>query len=321
MRISIITPAGAHSRNGNRNTATRWAGFLRAGGHRVEVAQQWGASRADVMIALHARRSYGSIARFSESCPGCPLVVVLTGTDLYRDILDDAHAQRSLELATRLVVLQDMGRRELTLRLRRKTRVIYQSARRIDRPSPLASSFEVVVSGHLRAEKDPFRAAHALSHLPADSRIRVTHIGGALDPAMEAEARAWMASEPRYRWLGEFAHGRALHILARSRAMVISSRMEGGANVVSEALALGVPVIASRISGNIGMLGARYPGYYPLGDARSLAALMSRAERDHAFYELLDQACQARAHLVTVERERSAVEALISEVTQARGKF
>jgi glycosyltransferase involved in cell wall biosynthesis len=179
------------------------------------------------------------------------------------------------------------------------------------------TSFEVCVSGHLREEKDPFRAAAALRLLPAESRVRVTHLGGALSDAMAAEARAWMAREPRYRWLGELPHARALRVLARSRLMVISSRMEGGANVVCEALASGVPVIASRVPGNVGMLGARYPGYYPFGDERKLARLVSRAERDPAYYSLLAEACAARAPLVAPKRERQGLKTLVAAAVRA----
>ena len=315
MRISLITPARAGARNGNRNTATRWAGFLRSQGHRVVIEQQWSGLHADLMIALHARRSHESIRRYAESFPASPLVVVLTGTDLYRDIRADREAQLSLELATRLVVLQEKGIEELGRTLHPKVRVIYQSARTISRPPPLTSCFEVVVSGHLRDEKDPFRVAAALRYVPPDSRIRVTHIGGAMSGDMAAEAAAWMSREPRYRWRGEVSNAEALRALARSRVMVISSRMEGGANVVSEALTLGVPVIASNIAGNVGMLGARYPGYFPVGRARPLATLLIRAEREPAFYRRLEGACAARAPLVSVERERASLAALVAELT------
>jgi putative glycosyltransferase (TIGR04348 family) len=259
------------------------------------------------MIALHARRSFDSIARYAEAFPERPLVVVLTGTDVYRDIQSNANAKRSLELATRLVVLQEMALNELSPRLRAKSSVIYQSAPRIEPVASLTSCFELVVSGHLRAEKDPFRTAAALQYLTAGSRVRVTHIGGALEPDMADEARGWMAREDRYRWLGELSHARALRLLSRARLMVISSRMEGGANVVSEALTAGVPVIASRIAGNIGMLGADYPGYYTCGSEQALAKLISRAERDAAYYSALAVACRKRAALVTPGRERKAL--------------
>jgi putative glycosyltransferase (TIGR04348 family) len=239
---------------------------------------------------------------------------------VYRDIHTDTDAQLSLELATRLVVLQELALKALTPRLRSKGRVVYQSSRSISRPPALRSCFEVVVSGHLREEKDPFRAAAALNYLPDQSRIRITHIGGALTAGMAAEARAWMRREPRYQWLGEVAHARALRLLARSRLMVISSRMEGGANVVSEALTLGVPVIASRVPGNVGMLGPRYRGYYPLGDERALARLLARAESDPTYYGLLNDACAARSTLVSPERERAALSALMLESVSSHTK-
>jgi putative glycosyltransferase (TIGR04348 family) len=315
LKISIVTPAAAGTRHGNRNTAVRWARLLRESKHRVRIMQTWDGSDADLLIALHARRSASSVAAYAGRYPGRPLVLVLTGTDLYRDIETDADAQRSLELATRLVVLQDEAPKALPRKLRGKVRVIYQSAPAVSRHAPLAQHFEALVSGHLRAEKDPFRAAAAAAYLPATSRIRVTHIGRAMTTEMEAEARRRMSCEPRYRWLGERSHAAALRLLARSRVLVISSIMEGGANVASEALACGVPVIASRIPGNVGMFGRDYPGYYPVGNERALAKLLARAETDAKFYRQLEKACAARRDLVTAKRERRTLEALIAELS------
>ena len=292
----------------------RWAAFLRSLGHTVKVEQQWSGGPADAMIALHARRSYGSIVRYARERPDRPLLVALTGTDLYRDIGSDPDARRSLALATRLIVLQEVGGEALPAEFRSKVRVIYQSARPVRPPPSLVSCFEVVVNGHLRYEKDPFRAAAAASHLPSTSRIRVTHLGRALDAAMADEAQRWMVREPRYRWLGEVAHSRAMRLLARSRLMVISSRMEGGANVVSEALACGVPVLASRVAGNVGMLGANYPGYFELEDDAALARLLTRAETDPDYYDSLRRACAERAGLTRPECERATLATLLAEV-------
>ncbi len=314
MKIALITPARPVARSGNRNTAVRWSRLLRELGHQVRVQTSWDGKSADLMLALHARRSHDSIARCAAAYPSRPLLLALTGTDLYRDIRFDADARRSLRLATRMIVLQQMGLAELTPQLRAKTRVIYQSTRPIKRAPPLKSCFEVCISGHLREEKDPFRLAAALEYLPQQSRIRVTHTGAAMSPEMAATARGWMEREPRYRWVGELPHGAALQRLARCRLMVISSRMEGGANVVTEALAAGVPVIASRIPGNVGMLGADYAGYYPLGNERALARLLRRAESDPEFYRKLKRQCAARRYLISPTREKLALKRLLAEL-------
>jgi putative glycosyltransferase (TIGR04348 family) len=276
--------------------------------------ETWDGRPFDLMVALHARRSAASIERFHREHPDALLIVALTGTDLYGDIKTSHAARKSLELASRLVVLQPLGLRELPKHLRRKTRVIYQSVKKPRAPvRPLKRTFEVCVIGHLRPVKDPFRTAMAARQLPPSSRIRVTHLGAALSKAMSVRARKEMQRNRRYRWLGEVPRAKALRILARSHLLVLTSRLEGGANVVSEALAAGVPIVSSRIAGSIGILGSDYPGYFPVGDTRALAAMLGRAECDRQFYRSLKDRCQRRAPLVTPARERLAWKGLLSE--------
>ncbi len=317
--ICLITPAPPGSQTGNRITADRWASVLRSLGCRVSVLVDYDGRPCDVLVALHARRSHRSAAAFRRAYPDRPLVVALTGTDLYHDIHHRPAARRSLDLATRLVVLQAHGIDELPARHRAKARVIYQS---VDppgrRPAPLDGPFEVCVLGHLRAVKDPFRAAAAARLLPAASRVRITHVGRALSAAMRRRAERLQRTNPRYRWLGELSRRRAIDVLARSRLLVLSSKMEGGANVVGEALAAGVPVISSRIGGTIGMLGDDYPGYFPVGDTGALAELLARAEADDGFLEDLRRRCAAKAYLVKPDREREAWRQLLEEFTERR---
>lgn len=313
MRIVLITPYGAEHRNGNWHTAARWAAFLRDGGYEVEVATEWNGAPADLMIALHARRSYKSIQAFAELYPSRPLIVVLTGTDLYRDIQSDPDAQTSLDLAHRLVVLQGRGVDELRPEHAAKTRIIYQSAPDIPHQPQLGGPFRVLVVGHLREEKDPFRAALASAYLPEHSRTQITHLGRALSEEMAQTARLAEGKLPRYHWLGEQSHEDVMAHFARADLLVVSSVMEGGANVICEALAAGVPVLASAVSGNIGMLGDDYPGYYPLEDERRLAQLISRAESDPDFYAELVRECRRRRALMTPQREASSVRQLVGE--------
>jgi len=313
LRILIVTPAAPGSRSGNRTTAERWARHLRALGHEAQVALEWDGRDGDVLIALHARRSHAAIKAWKTVHSERPLALVLTGTDLYRDIRHDAEARASLRLADRLVVLQARGLDELSAAQRARTRVIFQSVRAARRQATPRSYFLATVIGHLRAEKDPFRAARALAHLPGN-RIRVVHLGQALTPEMGRQARALMRAEPRYRWLGELSHAGTMRWLARSHVMVISSRMEGGAHVVSEAIGIGVPVIASAIAGNIGLLGERYPAYFPFANETALAARLARAQSDPVWLAALESAVKARRHQVDPATERAAIARLLDDL-------
>ena len=320
MKIQLVTPGPLRFNNGNKITALRWGGILRKLGHRVSITQHYDGHPCDLLIALHARRSYESIERFYDDHPELPLVVVLTGTDLYRDIRTHRKAQRSLELATRLVALQKMALIELPKRYHSKTRVIYQSAPPVrNRAAPWSDAkFKVCVIGHLRAEKDPLRTALAERRLPAASRIHVTHIGRALDDALERRARAEMKRNVRYRWIGEVSHGKTRSILAGSHLLVITSRMEGSSNVLSEALASGVPVIASKIPGLMGTLGGNFAGYFPVGNTRRLRTLLLKSESNHRFYQLLMRQCRRLASLVKPSRERSAWNRLLREICHSQ---
>jgi putative glycosyltransferase (TIGR04348 family) len=220
LKIGIITPAPPRTRHGNRVTALRWARILRELGHRVTIAQSYEGESYDLLIALHARRSHDAIKRFHREHPDRPLVVALTGTDLYRDLPRSQRAQQSLELATRLVVLQPKAFEELPEHLHVKTRVIYQSVKpfpQIRNPQSAIRNFQVCVIGHLRPVKDPFRAAMAARLLPESSRIQIIHVGGAMDEKMAERARREMEINPRYRWIGEQPHWRVRQILMRSQ--------------------------------------------------------------------------------------------------------
>ena len=315
MRIRIVTPAPRGSRYGNRVTAQRWARLLRQLGHSVVIAQEYKRAQCDVLIALHARRSAPSIARFHRLHPERPLVLCLTGTDLYKDIRHSRTAQRSLEMATRLVTLQPLGEQELAEHLRPKVRSILQSVRATPGvPPPRESAFEVCVVAHLRPVKDPLRAAMASRLLPASSRLRVLQVGGAMSAAMEARARAEEARNRRFHWLGELPRWDTRRTIARSRALVLSSRLEGGANVVSEAVVEGTPVLASHIAGSVGLLGENYPGYFPVGDTRALARLLHRVESEPDFLQGLREWCADLASRFHPDREREAWAALLREI-------
>jgi putative glycosyltransferase (TIGR04348 family) len=318
MRIAIAVPTSAVPRSGNRHTAARWRDFLCSLGHRVRVETEWTGGNDDLLLALHARKSYPSIKRFWTLRPDAPLVVALTGTDLYRDIRKYADARRALAMATRLAVLQKEGLRELAPGLQRKTRVVHQSSDVRLAHTPVRSRFRIAVIGHLRGEKDPFRAVRALRHLDPAARVEVVQIGGALDSSMRDEVRKWVRREPRYRWVGSVSHGAAMRWLASSHVLVVSSVMEGGANVICEAARIGVPVLASRVPGNVGMLGRDYPGYFRLFDDAALARLIERCRTDASFYRKLRDGVLRRQEWFAPAAERAALGRLLRGL-RARG--
>ena len=348
--IWIVSPASAKANNGNWQSAKRWARFLRTR-YRVTVAQQWpdpqpedgaddgreaarGAAAAgargprpsrrdnahaaqdapDLLIALHARRSAASLAAYHAAHPQRPTLLLLTGTDLYRDIHADASAQAALRQAAALVLLQPDGAAELPPGLRAKSSVIYQSAATLRAPAGAGSRHaDVCMIGHLRAEKDPLTFMRAAALVTAPN-ARLLHIGGALDAALGEAALATQAAMPRYRWLGALSHAATRQRLKRCRLMALTSQMEGGANVIIEAVTSGVPVLASDISGNRGMLGAGYAGYFAPGDAAALARLVDRALTDAGFEALLRAQCAARAPLFAPAAEQAALLQLVDNL-------
>jgi putative glycosyltransferase (TIGR04348 family) len=322
-RVTIVSPALRAANNGNWRTAWRWSRFLRPR-FDVEVCGELTVKSPQCLIALHARRSADAVARQADAFPDSPRVVVLTGTDLYRDIpAGDAAARRSLDLATHLVVLQEAALEALESAHRRKCRVIYQSAPPLAPGKPRSRTFDVVLVGHMRPEKDPATPMRAIARLPSDSNVRLIHIGDApsddyAQAAQELTNRKW-PSVQRYRWLRSLTHPQTRRWIRDARAMVISSLMEGGANVIVEAVTCDVPVLASQVQGNVGMLGPDYDGYFPPGDDAALARLIERLSRDADFLLRLRRQCAKRAPLFDPVRESAEVNRLVDEALSGRG--
>ncbi len=323
QHIVIVSPALADANNGNWQTARRWQQLLQPC-YQVRIVQHWpdgpDAARDACMLALHARRSAGAIAAWAsaraEQALMPALAVVLTGTDLYRDILSDLQAQASLQRAQRLVLLQERGADALPQSVRHKARVIFQSTSARQTLPKTDRHLRALMVGHLREEKSPqtlFNAARLLA--PMDG-ILIDHIGAALEPALGAQAQATAQDCVHYRWLGALSHTQTRRRIQQAHVLVHSSRMEGGAHVVMEAVRAGTPVIASRIAGNVGMLGAGYAGYFDWNDAQQLSHLLCRCH-DHVadpLYTELQTQCAARAPLFAPQAEKAALLRLVAEL-------
>ena len=312
LQIGIATPASASANNGNWQTAERWARHLSAVAD-VSIFEQWSGQPLRLLIALHARRSAASIEAFRRAHPEGRIVLVMTGTDLYRDLPDEPAALRSLALADDIVVLQDLALRVLPPATVHKARVIVQSCdiQPIDsRAAGRGGPTRFIAMGHIRDVKDPLtlvKAAGRLRHAP----IEVEHLGAFLDPDLSAQLRRLAQDCPGYRLAGGLPHEQALARLLAADALVHPSKMEGGANVIIEAVCAGIPVLASAIDGNIGLLGPDYEGYFPVGDDEQLASMMRRFASDQAFGARLRGQLDALRERFAPEREAAAVRAFV----------
>lgn len=348
-RVVIVTPAWADANNGNWQTARRWARHL-AGKHTVQLTDRWPdghrlrvsgphdtpLSQAQVLLALHAGRSAASIQSWHQAHGPGGLVVVLTGTDLYRDFQPELHHDRpadptraqaaqaaqvvhqSLQQAGHLVVLQDQAPLDLPAPLRAKARVVFQSTtprQHLTKSDPARYGLRALMVGHLRDEKDPATLQRAAALIRPDEGIRIDHLGAALHPRFEAQALATAQACPHYRWRGASDHEATRRRIQRAHVLVHTSRLEGGAHVIMEALCSGTPVLASRMAGNIGMLGADHPGFFDVGDAAALANLLRRFQHDPGFRQALLAHGAARAPLFSPQREAAALLALVDEAS------
>jgi putative glycosyltransferase (TIGR04348 family) len=309
--LCLVTPALASANNGNWQTAHRWTRFL-AADYEVRLTMEWDGRPADVMLALHARRSASSIAAWAAQQPHKPLAVVLTGTDLYRDIHTDPAAQRSLELGDRLIVLHEGAPADVPAAQRAKCVVCFQSTGARRTLAKTSQHLRALMVGHLREEKDPATYFAAARLLAGRSDIQLDHIGAPLDAALGRQAHALAASQPLYRWLGALPHGPTLARIQRAHVLVHCSVMEGGAHVVMEALRCGTPVLASRIPGNVGMLGRDYLGYFEPGAAGQLYSLLARCRDDATMLPTLQAQCAARAPLFEPGRERATLRRVLA---------
>jgi putative glycosyltransferase (TIGR04348 family) len=323
--LCIVTPALADANNGNWQTAQRWARML-SGHYRVRLAKQWtgklpGDAGTDLLSALHARRSAASVAAWCAARPAQPMVLALTGTDLYRDIHVDADAQRSLAQAHRVIVLQEQGPMTLPAGARDKCRVVFQSGGRRQTLHKTSRHLRALMVGHLRDEKWPQTLFEAARLLQSDERIFIDHVGEVLDPALGDAARATQRDCPHYRWLGGQPHAATLARIQRAHVLVHTSRMEGGAHVVLEAVLCGTPVLASKVPGNVGMLGPDYRGYFAPGDASALVEKLRDCCRDiasqHGTLAVLQAQCETRAPLFDPRNEQAALLAVLAEASQA----
>ena len=301
--LLIHSPYADHTGQGNSVTAVRLGKILSGSGYHVTHSEQnYSGESAEVMIALNARKSAKAIARFCELNPGSKLIIILTGTDInHPDSLDkDSATWVSMKLADRLVVLHEASLEQVPEIFRGKTSVIYPS---VTLPADLQHApegdFTIIMTGNMRKEKNPALAVAAAEKIsPA---LEIHHYGECTSTGSENVIEH-----------GIFSHDTMLDAMSSAGVLLNTSFQEGGANAICEAVTMGLPVSASAIPGNIGMLGEDYVGLFPSNDLDALVNMLEKTANDPDFYALLKKQLAARAPLFTYAQESESWQDLLN---------
>lgn len=271
MKICVSSPYPLTEMRGNTVTALRVAGLLCELGHEARASHGYDGEFADACIVLHAVKGAQAVFDFKKAHPKGRVVVLMTGTDLYEFLpRGSEEGMAALREADAIVVMIEQAVESLPEEFREKAVVIRTSleemGNRVKAPrTENEGKFVISVIGHLRPVKRPFLVVETLARYPEWKDVEVWQVGSALDEESRATVEEWERKEPRYRWWGGVSPERAHELCALSSLTVNSSISEGGSNAVLEAMAMGVPVLASEIKGNIGILGENYAGYFQKG--------------------------------------------------------
>ena len=288
MKVAIFFPRSNTRSSGNRITANRWAAILEQLGHQVRVADEYDGENLDFAICLHVFKTAEIVARLKQEQPTTRVAVAITGTDMYGNEETKLAVSEKLSTVDNVICLNPSTHAELPAELQKKSVVLLQSAElSTNSKAKDSDAFTVIVSGHLRDEKDPLRTAAAARLLPQSSKIQIRHFGGSLDPKLARRAREEMSENSRYHWFEEVGHDEVLAELRGADLLVQSSRVEGAPAVVSEAIVAELPLIISRIPGLVGLLGEDYPAIFEVEDTKELSALLLRSETDVQWYTSL----------------------------------
>ena len=153
--------------------------------------------------------------------------------------------------------------------------------------------FHVGWVGRLSREKGADVLLDALARLPDADRVSVSMIGdGPEAAALRAQAER-LGIGAHVRWHGAVDGAAAL--FAAFDAFVLSSRTEGTPMALFEAMAAGVPVVATRVGGVPFVVGDAEAWLAPPEDPSALARSVDALRRDPA--AALSRAAAARARL------------------------
>lgn len=214
---------------------------------------------------------------------GLPVVLVAHGSDVNQLALIPAYRERiaaALAAAAGLIVVSHALQAKLaSLGLRSADAVVIPcgyDARRFQPRSRAEARRELrlpdgrwlLYLGALRRLKRVDVVIDALAKLPA---VRLAIVGDGPEAARLADQARRLGVAARVLWVGPVAHERVPLWLSAADAVVLASEHEGLPTVLTEALATGTPVVATRVGGIPELLGDVCPMVRP-GDPDALAA-------------------------------------------------
>jgi len=219
---------------------------------------------------------------------GLPVVITGRGTDLTlipeaaetRKLVVEAAGQATAmvtvceDLRQRLIALGAPADRVLTLRNGVDLTLFSPKDREAARAKHRLNGFVLLSVGGLIERKGHHLAIEALVDCP-DCTLVIAG-GGPLRGDLEQLA-ARLAVADRVRFLGDTPHSQLPELYSAADALVLASSREGWANVLLEAMACGLPVLATDVNGTAEAVQSPEAGLLlPERTAACLAAAVSR---------------------------------------------
>ncbi len=348
MKILYLDPALPETTSGNSSTSTRITEHWRNLGHDVSSLSVRGKlpedeahirkliTGSDLLVALHATYCHSILKIWHDLQKPVPLILIVSGTDLFEPILESGEVSTEFswasEESSRIVTLA-AGLDAYYPEVRRqewgaKTRVIYQGAEPVKWNCQQYDPQQAVVIGHLRSVKDPLLPVRAVEILREkriqeqaalkDVRLTIQHFGKILDLNLKAQmesAQVQLASGPvRWQWNGPVSETGIRQVMSSAPLLIMPSLHEGGANVVGKFLVSGLPIVASRVAGNTGILGEDWPALFDAGDPQALADLLLRWNLEPQFREQISRAAKNLADQHDLRREEQRWSDLFGEL-------
>lgn len=311
MKICVASPYPLSELKGNSVTTHRIVEILNVAGFEARGSHGFDGAPADILISLHAFKGEQAVRDFQRRCPDGKVIVLITGTDLYVD-LPEGRGLESLETTDAIAITHEEARASMPAIFHDKLHIVPSC---IEIPEiqakPNAEQFVISIVGHLRSVKRSFLTIEAVAKHP-EWDVEVWQMGEALDEGMSDVACDWEESDSRYKWLGGLPREQSLEVCSQSSLTVNSSLLEGGANTVLEAMTMGVPILASCIEGNVGLLGRDYPGYFEGEDIGSKLAEIIAGKHDLNEWVSL---AKTRLPLFSRESEEAAWKKIFAELS------